>query len=133
MAKVKECGPFRLDGNELIPIDFDWASRQLWLYKIHCVEYREIGSSNYSYDQIGTYNFIFHINCGDFSYSYRGTEDYYYIIQLEISEWYRDELQLSIGLEKALESYPILDINKVLDAFKQRKYYTDVTKLKLIE
>lgn len=127
MIKVKELGVFKDDYDTQVfaPINFDWTGRQLWLKMIQCWDYKEIGSSNYSYDQIGTYNFIFNINAGDNNHSLKGGQYYVFIIQIEISEWYKDEITLANELYKELNNYPILDIYEVLNAFKQRKYYRD--------
>lgn len=125
MVKIKELGVFKDNYKENIytPIDFDWSGRQLWLNSIQCCDYKEIGSSNYSYDQIGTYNFIFNINAGDNNHSLKGGEYYVFIIQIEITEWYRDEHNIANDILNALNTYPIIDIMEVLAAFKQRKYY----------
>lgn len=125
MIKVKELGVFKDDYDTQIfaPINFNWSGRQLWLKMIQCCDYKEIGSSNYSYDQIGTYNFVFNINAGDNNHSQKGGEYYVFIIQVEINEWYRDEHSIANDILNALNTYPIIDIMEVLAAFKQRKYY----------
>lgn len=125
MAKVKELGVFKdnYDTQVFTPISFNWTGRQLWLNSIQCCDYKEIGSSNYSYDQIGTYNFIFNINAGDNNHSQKGGEYYVFIIQIEIAEWYKDEHVLANELLNALVIYPIICIKEVLAAFKQRRYY----------
>lgn len=125
MTKIKELGVFEdnYKENKFTPIDFDWSGRQLWLKMIQCCSYKEIGNSNYSYDQVGTYNFIFNINAGDNNYSQKGGEYYVFVVQIEISEWYRDETYIANELYDILSKYPIIYIEEVLAAFKQRKYY----------
>lgn len=130
MITVKELGVFKDDYETQVfaPINFDWNGRQLWLKMIQCCDYKEIGSSNYSYDQIGTYNFVFNINAGDNNHSLKGRECYVFIIQIEISEWYKDEMTLASELYKELKKYPLVDIYEVLNAFKQRQYYRNSCK-----
>lgn len=130
MITVKELGVFKddYDAQVFAPINFNCSGRQLWLKMIQCCDYKEIGSSNYSYDQIGTYNFIFNINAGDNNHSLRGGEYYVFIIQIEINEWYKDEMTLANELYKELNNYPLVDIYEVLNAFKQRRYYRDSSK-----
>lgn len=124
MIKIEELGVFNgHDYETYTPIEFDWSGRQLFLKKIKCLEYIEIGSSNYSYDQIGNYHLIFQINAGDGNHSIKGGEDYYFIIRLEVSEWYRDENDISNDLMSILSKYPIIDDIEVINAFRQRKYY----------
>lgn len=130
MITVKELGVFKDDYDTQVfsPINFNWSGRQLWLKMIQCCDYKSIGSSNYSYDQIGTYNFIFNINAGDNNHSLKGGEYYVFIIQIEINEWYKDEMTLANELYKELNNYPLVDIYEVLNAFKQRRYYRDSSK-----
>jgi hypothetical protein len=133
---VKELGIFKCMYSDnfkecsLIPSQFDFSDRQLFLNKIQPVSYREIGSSNYSYDQIGTYNFIFRVNTGDGLPSFRANEEYFFILQVECSEWYKPEEHLAKDLLEALEPYPILSIDEVLKAFRQRRYYRDYYSIK---
>lgn len=133
MAKIVELGSFAKEDNKLTPVNFDYTGRQLWLYKIQCIDYKEVGSSNYSYDQIGKYNLIFYINSGDNARSYKMSEEYYYILQLEIGEWYRPESLLRQEIIEILSSYPILNIIDVVDAFKQRDYYRDTSKIEILK
>jgi hypothetical protein len=133
MAKIVELGSFAEEDNKFTPVNFDYTGRQLWLYKIQCIDYKEVGSSNYTYDQIGKYNLIFHINSGDNNRSYKISEEYYCILQLEIAEWYRPEDLLKLEITESLLPFPILNINDVTDAFKQRHYYSDTNEIEIIK
>lgn len=126
--KIKELGIFEKNHEEckLIPVNFDWSDRQLWIDKIQYCNYYEIGSSNYSYDQIGVYNLIFNINAGDFRRSGRRGEDYVFVIQIEIEEWYRQEDSICKELHEGLSKYPILNVDEILTAFRQRHYYSNI-------
>ena len=106
-----------------VAIDFDYSNRQLFLRTIKCIDYKEIGSSNMSYDQIGTYRFIFQINNGRGTYAYNIDEDYTLTFIISIAEWYRDEGAIRKEIEKALSQFSILDVDEVLDAFSYRKFY----------
>ena len=104
MENVKELGVFKINPKEhkLIPTDFDLNGRQLWLCQIQCCDYYEIGSSNYSYDQIGKYNLVFYINAGDYRLSQKGGEEYVFVLQIEIAEWYRPEADIAKKLREIL-------------------------------
>ena len=132
MENVKELGVFKINPKEhkLIPTDFDWNGRQLWLCQIQCCDYYEIGSSNYSYDQIGKYNLVFYINAGDYRLSQKGGEEYVFVLQIEIAEWYRPEADIAKKLREILSKYPILNLEMgVLSAFRQRRYYMKLYKI----
>lgn len=120
MAVVQDIQVLNQDG---VAIDFDYSSRQLFLRTIQCIDYEEIGSSNYSYDQIGTYRFIFQINDGSGRRAFYGNEDYRLTFIISIAEWYRDEGAIREEIEKALSQFDILDLDEVLDAFSYRKFY----------
>lgn len=127
--KVKELGTFQeeeitgFNSIVLSPVAFDWSGRKLWLDRIQQLVYKEIGSSDHSYDQIGVYNFIFCINSGNNAKSYNPSEPHHFILQIEISEWYQPEDMLAKEIKDRLKEYPILYIQEVLDAFRQRHYY----------
>ena len=127
MAKIKELGTFKVNYNEkkCTPTTLDWSDRQLWLSQIQCLDYHSVGDSNYSYDQIGTYNLIFNINAGDNMHSLPGVDWSVFIVQVEFDEWYRSEELIAEELEEALAKYPILDIEDTIAAFSQRRYYRD--------
>lgn len=106
-----------------VAVDFDYSNRQLFLNTIKCVDYKEVGSGNYSYDQVGTYRFIFQINNGSGKRAYNANEDYKLTFIISISEWYRYEGDIRKEMEKALSRFSILDLDEVLDAFSYRKFY----------
>lgn len=106
-----------------VAIDFDYSDRQLFLKTIKCIDYKEVGSSNYSYDQVGIYRFIFQINNGKGTYAYNANEDYKLTFVISISEWYRHEGGIRKEIEDALSQFNILDLDEVLDAFSYRKFY----------
>lgn len=119
--KPKQYGEFNYE-----PIDFDIAGRWLWLDKIQPVNYKEVGSSNYTYDQIGTYNLLFHITPeGRKDKSYNLMEECYCLLQVEAYEWCRPGEMIAKDLLDALGDYPILCVQEVVEAFKQRYYYMD--------
>lgn len=120
MAVAQDIQVLNRDG---VAIDFDYSDRQLFLRTIKCVDYKEIGSSNMSYDQIGVYRFIFQINNGKGTYAYNANEDYKLTFIISIAEWYRDEGAIRKEIEKALSQFNILDLDEVLDAFSYRKFY----------
>lgn len=106
-----------------VAIDFDYSDRQLFLKTIKCIDYKEVGSSNYSYDQVGTYRFIFQINDGTHRRAFWGHEDFKLTFVISISEWYRGEDIIRKEMEEALSKFDILDIDEVLDAFSYRSFY----------
>ena len=120
MALAQDIQVLNKDG---IAIDFDYSDRQLFLKTIKCIDYKEVGSSNYSYDQIGTYRFIFQINNGSGKHAYNANEDYKLTFVISISEWYRFEGDIRKEIENTLSQFSILDLDEVLDAFSYRKYY----------
>jgi len=120
MALAQDIQVLNKDG---VAIDFDYSDRQLFLRTIKCVDYKEIGSSNYSYDQVGTYRFIFQINNGSGKHAYNANEDYKLTFVISIAEWYRDERDIRNEIEKALSKFDILDLDEVLDAFSYREFY----------
>ena len=120
MAIAQDIQVLNHDG---VTINFDYSDRQLFLKNIKCVEYKEVGSSNYSYDQVGTYRFIFQINNGKGIRAYNSIEDYKLTFIISISEWYRYEGDIRKEMEKALSQFSILDLDEVLDAFSYRKFY----------
>ena len=133
MAKIKELGTFKVNYNEkkCTPTTLDWSDRQLWLSQIQCLDYHSVGDSNYSYDQIGTYNLIFNINAGDNMHSLPGVDWSVFIVQVEFDEWYRSEELIAEELEESLAKYPILDIEDTIAAFSQRRYYRDSEKFNI--
>lgn len=120
MALAQDIQVLNRDG---VAINFDYSDRQLFLRTIKCVDYKEVGSSNYSYDQVGTYRFTFQINNGSGKYAYNANEDYKLTFIISISEWYRYEGDIRKEMEKALSQFSILDLDEVLDAFSYRKFY----------
>ena len=120
MAIAQDIQVLNKDG---IAIDSDYSDRQLFLKTIKCIAYKEIGSSNMSYDQVGTYRFIFQINNGRGTYAYNANEDYRLTFIISIAEWYRDEGAIREEIEKALSQFRILNLDEVLDAFSYRKFY----------
>lgn len=120
MAFAQDIQVLNQDG---VAIDFDYSDRQLFLKTIKCIDYKEVGSSNYSYDQVGTYRFIFQINNGKGIYAYNANEDYKLTFVISISEWYRHEGGIRQEIEDALSQFNILDLDEVLDAFSYRKFY----------
>ena len=120
MAIAQDIQVLNQDG---VAIDFDYTNRQLFLRTIKCIDYKEIGSSNMSYDQVGTYRFIFQINNGKGTYAYNANEDYKLTFIISISEWYRDEGAICKEIKTALSQFNILDLDEVLDAFSYRKFY----------
>ena len=120
MALAQDIQVLNQDG---VAIDFDYSNRQLFLKTIKCVDYKEIGSSNYSYDQIGTYRFTFQINDGTHRHAFFGNEDYCLTFVISIAEWYRDERDIRKEIENALSEFDILDLDEVLNAFSYRRFY----------
>ena len=120
MAIAQDIQVLNKDG---VSIDFDYSDRQLFLRTIKCIDYKEVGSSNYSYDQIGTYRFTFQINDGTHRHAFFGNEDYCLTFTISIAEWYRDERDIRKEIEDALSQFDILDLDEVLDAFSYRKFY----------
>ena len=120
MALAQDIQVLNKDG---VAIDFDYSDRQLFLRTIKCIDYKEVGSSNYSYDQVGTYRFIFQINNGSGKHAYNANEDYKLTFVISISEWYRYEGDIRKEIEYALSQFSILDLDEVLDAFSYRKFY----------
>lgn len=120
MAIVQDIQVLNQDG---VAIDFDYSDRQLFLRTIKCIDYKEIGSSNMSYDQVGTYRFIFQINDGTRRRAFWGNEDYHLTFVISISEWYRGEDVIRKEMEEALSEFDILDLDEVLNAFKYRHFY----------
>ena len=130
MVRIKELGTFKVNYEEkkCTPTTLDWSDRQLWLNQIQCLDYHSVGDSNYSYDQIGTYNLIFNVNAGDNMHSLPGGDWNVFIVQVEFNEWYRSDEAISEELEEALTEYPILNIEDTIAAFSQRRYYRDSNK-----
>lgn len=120
MAIAQDIQVLNQDG---VTIDFDYSNRQLFLRTIKCVDYKEIGSTNYSYDQVGIYRFIFQINNGSGIRAYNANEDYRLTFVISISEWYHFKGDIRKEMEKALSQFNILDLDEVLDAFSYRKFY----------
>lgn len=120
MAVAQDIQVLNQDG---VSIDFDYTKRKLLLNTIKCLNYKEIGSSNYSYDQIGTYRFIFDINDGSDAPCIKGDEQYKLTFIISIAEWYRPEDSIRIELNKVLKQFNIFDLDEVLDAFSYRKFY----------
>lgn len=120
MAVAQDIQVLNQDG---VAIDFDYSDRQLFLRTIKCVDYKEIGSTNYSYDQIGVYRFIFQINDGSGRRAFYGNEDYHLTFVISIAEWYRGEDVIRKEMQKALSQFNILDLDEVLDAFSYRAFY----------
>lgn len=120
MALAQDIQVLNRDG---VAIDFDYSTRQLFLKTIKCIDYKEVGSSNYSYDQVGIYRFIFQINDGTRRHAYTVNEDYKLTFVISISEWYRREDIIRKEMEEALSKFDILDLDEVLDAFKYRHFY----------
>lgn len=133
MVRIKELGTFKVDYKEkkCTPTTLDWSDRQLWLNQIQCLDYHSVGDSNYSYDQIGTYNLIFNVNAGDNMHSLPGGDWNVFIVQVEFNEWYRSDEAISEELEEALAEYPILNIEDTIAAFSQRRYYRDCEKFNI--
>ena len=120
MAVAQNIQVLNCDG---VAINFDYSKRKLFLKTIKCLAYEEIGSSNYSYDQIGTYRFIFHINDGSAAPAIKVDEWYTLTFTISIAEWYRPEDSIRIELGKALKGFDIIDVDEVLNAFSYRKFY----------
>jgi len=120
MAVAQDIQVLNSDG---VAIDFDYSARQLFLRTIECIDYKEVGSSNYSYDQVGTYRFIFQINNGSGIRAYNAKEDYKLTFVISISEWYRYEGDIRKEMQDALSKFDILDLDEVLDAFSYRMFY----------
>lgn len=120
MALAQDIQVINKDG---VAIEFDYSNRQLFLRTIKCVDYKEVGSSNYSYDQVGIYRFIFQINDGTHRRAFWGNEDYRLTFVISVSEWYRGEDIIRKEMEEALSKFDILDLDEVLDAFKYRHFY----------
>ena len=120
MAIAQDIQVLNQDG---VAIDFDYTNRQLFLRTIKCIDYKEIGSSNYSYDQVGTYRFIFQINDGSGRRAFYANEDYSLTFVISIAEWYRTEDVIRKEMQDALSKFDILDLDKVLDAFSYREFY----------
>lgn len=120
MALAQDIQVLNKDG---VAIVFDYGNRQLFLRTIKCVDYKEVGSSNYSYDQVGIYRFIFQINDGTRRRAFYSNEDYRLTFVISISEWYRGENAIRKEMEEALSKFDILDLDEVLDAFKYRHFY----------
>lgn len=120
MTTVQDIQVLNRDG---IAIDFDYSDRQLFLRTIKCIDYKEVGSSNYSYDQVGIYRFIFQINDGSGKQSYNANEDYKLTFVISISEWYRHELDIRKEIRNALSKFNILELDEVINAFSYREFY----------
>ena len=120
MAVAKDIQVLNRDG---VAIDFDYSARQLFLRTIECIDYKEVGSSNYSYDQVGTYRFIFQINNGRGIRAYNANEDYKLTFVISISEWYRHELDIRKEMRNALSKFNILELDEVINAFSYREFY----------
>lgn len=98
--------------------------RELWLAYIQHVKSRMVGSSNYTTDYQEVYNLIFHVNAGKGSgKSYKGNEDYFKVIRIEIYTWYRPKETIRKEVYEGLKDFPIIYMEEVLDAFEQRNYY----------
>lgn len=106
-----------------VAINFDYSDRQLFLRTIECIDYEEQGSSNMTYDQVGTYRFTFQINDGSGRHAFYGDEDYSLTLVISIAEWYRDEDVIRKEMQNILSKFSILDLDEVLDAFSYRKFY----------
>lgn len=120
MAIVQDIQILNHDG---VAIDFDYSDRQLFLRAIKCIDYKEVGSTNYSYDQVGLYRFIFQINDGSGKRAYNANEDYKLTFVISISEWYRHELDIRKEMRDALSKFNILELDEVINAFSYRKFY----------
>ena len=105
----------------------DFKDRELWIEKIKCLSYKEIGSSNYSYDQVGTYQVQARINSGKGKGKmYNCGEDYIVIFEFTISEWYVPNERISITLIELFKDYPILNMQEFLHAFSYRNFYKEL-------
>ena len=120
MAVAQDIQVLNSDG---VAIDFDYSARQLFLRTIECIDYKEIGSTNYSYDQVGTYRFIFQINDGSGRRAFYANEDYSLTFVISIAEWYRTEDVIRKEMQDALSKFDILDLDEVLNAFSYREFY----------
>ena len=119
--------PIRDDKYRIIkfaPIDFDISDRQVWLEYIQHINSRMIGSSNYTTDYEENWNLIFRVNSGKGDgKSYKATEDYWMVLEIQIYTWCRPEDMIRKEVIEGLKQYPIIYLNELLDAFKQRDFY----------
>ena len=119
--------PIRDDKDRIIkfaPIDFDISDRQVWLEYIQHINSHMIGSSNYTTDYEENWNLIFRVNSGKGDgKSYKATENYWMVLEIQIYTWYRPEDMIRKEVIEGLKQYPIIYLNELLDAFKQRDFY----------
>jgi len=116
----------------LIPADFDIAGRELWLAYIQHINSHMVGSSNYTTDYQENYNLIFRVNSGKGEgKSYRASEEYFLVLQIEIYTWYRPKEMIRKEFLEGLEHYSIIYMNELLDAFEQRNFYRNSELIKI--
>lgn len=109
---------------KLSPVDFDISDRQVWLEYIQHIDSHMVGSSNYTTDYEENWNLIFRVNSGNGDgKSYRAIEDYLMVLEIQIYTWYRSEDRIREEVIEGLKQYPIIYLNELLDAFKQRGFY----------
>lgn len=116
----------------LIPDNFDIKDRELWLAYIQHIDSYSVGNSNYTADFRENYNLIFKVNIGkgkDKSYS--ASEEYFVVLQIEIYTWCRPKEIIRKEILEGLEYYPIIYMNELLDAFKQRDFYRNSEIIKI--
>lgn len=116
----------------LLPADFDITDRELWIAYIQHIDSHSTGSSNYTSDYEENYNLIFRVNCGKGEdRSYRASEDYFVVLQIQIYTWYRPKEMIREEILEGLEHYPIIYMEELLDAFKQRNFYRNSELIKI--
>lgn len=108
----------------LSPVDFDISDRQVWLEYIQHIDSHMVGSSNYTTDYEENWYLIFRVNSGNGDgKSYRATENYLMVLEIQIYTWYRPEDRIREEVIEGLKQYPIIYLNELLGAFKQRGFY----------
>lgn len=116
----------------LTPDKFDTSGRELWLAYIQHVDSHSVGNSNYTADYQENYNLIFKVNIGKGrDKSYRASEDYFVVLQIEIYTWCRPKEKIRKEILEGLEHYPIIYMNELLDAFEQRDFYRNSELIKI--